>query len=291
MNALEFYELTNNSVEALANFTGVGAENLEKYYTLTDFLLREISSLSGVPQAFAQFTLHAQNATMISSIINFFKNYDFLKEKLKDFEPAAFLRTYHFTNEDDRESSVNEIVEALRYNSVTNRAGLVWKTDKSKNKDFLIKRFANSLIDGAKYFRQFSTREAIVNDLRLHYPGNDFRVLVRYLKGVFGHGFSVALCCDFLKEFDTSFDLAKPDVHLMEVIAKYKGHPLDYYKYGDRRAFECLDDFLELVREIKVVDHTLTAYKLDRQIWLCCSGNFFLDEPKNPKQLYLSEIL
>ena len=278
MNSTQFYQYIDSRLANLASFYGI--KNLVKYYSLTDFQTREISSLSGVPQAFAQFVLHAQNGTKIMEIVRFFDNFGFLKKKLFGFEPKTFLSKYGYQDEGDRKAAVTKIVNALRY-SASNPQGLRWSTNKSKKPDSKVSVFANSLIDGAIYFSAFTSRKEIFNDLSSHYVNGDYKALIKYVMRKFAHGFRVALSCDFLKEFDTKFDLPKPDKHLVDVLAKFKGKEPDCYKGTDKKAFEFIQDFLNLVNDIKKTDPTITAYKLDRQIWLCCTGKFFLDQRSN----------
>lgn len=152
----------------------------------------------------------------------------------------------------------------------------------------IIERFINSMIDGAIYLKQFRDRQSVIDDLNKHYENT--KELIKYTKSKFRHGFSIALCCDFLKELSPTFNLPKPDVHIMEILAIYNKHDRDYYKKNNSRAFECIDDFIKLVNEIKKSDKTMTAYKLDRQIWLCCTGNFFLDNRLSLKELFIDGI-
>jgi hypothetical protein len=41
---------------------------------------------------------------------------------------------------------------------------------------------------------------------------------------------------------------------------------------------------------MKQQDSSMTVYKLDRQIWLCCTGDFFLDVKFNIKDTFLRNI-
>lgn len=269
MNAKEFAEYVEEYLKNLAKKNGI--ENLEKYYSQSDYQFKEINELSGINQVFAQFVLHAQNATILCNIVKFFENYKFLYDITKGFSPKDFLKEINFKNESDRDKCVQNIVEKLRYNPESNSAGLKWST---KSKKPLIKRFANSLIDGAVYFIRFNEKQEVINDLEKHYDSFD-SLSEYFINDIIKHGFSDALCCDFLKELDSTFDLPKPDVHIMKTLAKYNGYDYDYHK---KTPAEYVNDFLNIVKEIKCEQPSMTAYKLDRQIWLCCTGNFFLDE-------------
>ena len=288
MKAIEFKKYIEEYLGSVARLHGI--KNLERYYENTDLLISEINQLenNSIQQTFAQFILHAQNARYINNIVKFTENYEFLKEITRQFSPKDFLNRFEYESENDREESVNSIVEALRYDENTNPNGLRWNNREGNRRDIIVKRFANSLIDGAVYLENFQDKQAVIEDLKIHY--DSVRNLISYTEGEFRHGFSVALCCDFLKELSPTFDLPKPDVHIMETLAKYMGHNRNYYKNSQNRAYECINDFLKLVEKIKEIDPHMTAYKLDRQIWLCCTGIFFLDTTFNIKRSFLNGI-
>lgn len=289
MNEIQLKNYVEDYLNNIASLNGV--KNLDRYFSNTDLSLPEINQLknNSIQQVFAQFILHTQNGTMISSIVNFRKNYGFLKTFTCNFDPQAFLICFGYSNENDRNKSVNKIVGELRYDELTNPNGLKWKTDKSKNKDTIIKRFANSLIDGAVYLKKFKSKNDVINDFNNHYQSID--ELIKYTESNFKNGFSVALCCDFLKELSPVFDIPKPDVHIMDVVAEFKGRNTSYYKKSKSKAIECIKDFISIVDQIKKQDPSMTVYKFDRQIWLCCTGNFFLDSKFNIKETFLRKII
>lgn len=291
MNPLELYRYVERKLNSLAVVYDI--TNLNDYFCLSDFRNPNISSLNGIPQVFAQFALHIQNGTMISNIVKFNENYSFIKRTLCDFRPAVFLDSINYRNENDRNNSVSILVEKFRFNNLTGE-GMKWSNERSVNRpDQIIIRFSNALIDGAVYFKDFETKQALINDMNANYHGDHRRLIKYLLSNKFKHGLSVALCCDFLKELDTSFDLPKPDIHLMDFLAKYKNYPENYYGRGIEKAFECLDDFNELVNDIRTASDgipSLTAYKFDRMIWLCCTANFFITEPGSIKDNFLKNI-
>lgn len=77
MTPIEFYKITEKTLNELAKEKGIS--DLRPYYELTDYNYKSsISKYNGIPQVFAQMAFHAQNATMISNIVSFEKNRDFL---------------------------------------------------------------------------------------------------------------------------------------------------------------------------------------------------------------------
>ncbi len=291
MTAIEFYRLTEEMLDNLANTYYV--EDLSKYYNLTDEkTLGEIESkikfndLGEIEKVFVQIAFHGQNAQRIDKIVDFKNKFDFLYEVTQGFKPTEFLNKY---KTDDLEESKELIVKELR-------KGLKWNSEKStKNPDATAKRFAGILIRTAEYLRDFKTKEQVVNDLMSNYKNNDFEKLIKYFRRKIDIGFSVALSCDFLKEFEEKFTLPKPDTHMRDAMAKYKKLS-DGYKNNDKGNYQCIQDTLDVVNEINVElrkagEKEVSVYQFDRMVYLVCSQNFFLDDKtKGVKSVYLGKM-
>lgn len=292
--AYEFYMLTNNTLTDMAEKRGI--KKLNDYYELTDFntcteygqLLNGLGK-NTVARVFVQMAFHAQNATLISKIVNFEKNIPFLKRVLCGFDPKKFLSEYR---------EAESVVEVLRYDG-DKQEGLKWNDHKNKRerKDSLITGYAQALIDCANYLKNFKDAEAVRVDLESHYVRSnnkmDYENLIEYFHGIIPHRFSIALTCDFLKEFDTKFsDLCKPDIHVKDTLCALLGKKNGYY-FTLKREYECIGQMQELVKLINEKlpkEEKITVYKLDRMIWLICSGNFFLHNTKSIKDTYLTNI-
>lgn len=297
INPYEFYEITKETLDCLAQERDI--TNLERYYGLPEYLDSSpfpLKSFSGKAQIFAQMAFHAQNATMISNIVKFNQEIDFLRDKLCAFDPGAFLKKYPPSNDPkDRQKSIDRIVEDLRYDEKTGK-GLKWNSKKSKleNKDKIMKRYADSLIYCAEYVDSFKNKQELLDDLKSHYPNKDcYKSLIKYFREKIKVGFSVALACDFLKEFDMAFhDLPKPDIHIKDTLSAFYGNDKRFYS-GEKGLYKCIEKMQELTEEINQKlpgDQKITVYQLDRMIWLICSGNFFLDNKEDSKSDYLKKI-
>lgn len=271
--AIKFYTLVETCLQKIAKSYNI--KNLERYYYLTDLQNNKLKKLGNdsIEFAFAQFAMHAQNATILSNIVKFEDNFDMFNKILCKFNPKKLLRKYN------KEKLIKNLLGELHA---------------SNEKHKLIDRYAQSLLDGATYFSRFKSKEEVVNDLKSHYIGKDYKSLINYFlnKSIKRRikGFSIALCCDFLKEFDSTFDLPKPDIHIRDVLSAYY---LDerYKLANDKYAYKCIDDFLAVLNDINSkISKPITAYQLDRMIWLCCTGNFFLDIEK-PKKDYIIKAL
>lgn len=288
--AKRFYELTSSTLNNIAESHNV--KDIKAYYELTDFntktkLGRCIDKLgrNSVESVFAQMAFHAQNATLISNIVNFESNIDFLKRALCDFKPEKFLTEY--------EGKVKSVVEALRY-AANNPEGLKWndKKNKTARKDSLITGYAQALIECARYLFGCRDREAVLNKLKSNYKDDtDYENLIKAFHEQIPHRYSIALTCDFLKEFDEEFSfLCKPDVHIKDTLCVLLNKEENYYRTA-KREFECIGEMQELVKLINAGEaKKITVYRLDRMIWLICSEKFFLDGVRSAKNEYLDKI-
>ena len=71
-----FYILTKETLVSIASQRGIDPSDLERYYSHTDQYCEFYTdpNLSEKSKIFAQMLFHAQNATMISSIVKFKEN-------------------------------------------------------------------------------------------------------------------------------------------------------------------------------------------------------------------------
>lgn len=98
------------------------------------------------------------------------------------------------------------------------------------------------------------------------------------------HGLGFALTCDWLKECGCVW-LAKPDVHINGVIMHLKG--VD--KIKDRDVLREMFSWAEVVKNSDT-DSSATAYKLDKIIWLLCTGEFYLDGKRTGREAIYHKI-
>ena len=296
MTKIKFYEITKRTLEELAEKNGI--KDLNKYYELTDFssgsLLGNYSEKnSGKDQVFAQLAFHAQNAMIISNIVNFKKKLPFLDKTLCAFNPEKFLKEYGAGPDED---AVLKIVEALRYNEKT-KEGLKWNLSKSKpeNKDKMVKRYAYTLLDCARFLKKFNSKEEFLDNLEENYKDKNVKKLICYFRKQIKHGFSIALTCDFLKEFSSDFDdLPKPDIHIKDTMGILYNRGNNYYN-TNKKIYDCIGEMQSItsgINEKLPPSEKITVRKLDRMIWLICSGKFFLDDKnaEGSKKDYLQKL-
>ena len=287
--AKTFYKITKDTLNNLAIKHNV--KDIGDYYKLTDFntktkLGRCIDKLGqdSVESVFAQMAFHAQNATLISNIVNFENKIGFLEKVLCGFDPNRFLTEYG--------KNVKSVVEALRYDIANNPEGLKWndKKNKTARKDSLITGYVECLIACAEYLKRFTDRKAVLGDLKCKNK-TDYKNLIEYFQKQIPHRFSIALTCDFLKEFNEEFSfLCKHDVHIKDTLRVLLNKEENYYRTA-KREYECIKEMQELVEYINDGEaKQITVYRLDRMIWLICSEKFFLDGVRSSKSEYLTKI-
>lgn len=255
-------------------------ENLEEYYELTDYNEKmPTSKYKDLSQVFAQLAFHGQNGAKIGNTVNFNANIVALDNVLCKFNPGEFLQKYNLTeiNKDNKNSKDNKkrIEEASE--TLSKRLCEVLHREDAKQ---LLPRYAKTLLYSAIYVHSFNNKQEIIEDLKEHYE--DKKTLIDFFRKQIPAGFRVPLACDFLKEFDKSFDLPKPDTHLKNTL-------------NCKKEYECINKMINLTENINKSlkdEEKLTVYKFDRMIYLVCSQNFFLDKKdrNSIKKIYLEKI-
>lgn len=276
MSPLKFYKITKKKLQQLAAIYEI--ENLEEYYELTDYNRKmPTSNYEDLSQVFAQLAFHGQNGAKIGDTVNFNANIVTLDKELCKFNPDKFLEEYNLTdiNKDNKKDNKKRIEDASEI--LSNKLCEVLHR---KDKNQLLPRYAKTLLYSAIYVHSFNNKQEIINDLKEHYE--DEETLIDYFRKQIPAGFRVRLACDFLKEFDKSFDLPKPDTHLMNTL-------------NCKKEYECINEMINLTENINKSlkdEEKLTVYKFDRMIYLVCSQNFFLDKKdrNSIKKIYWEKI-
>ncbi len=288
MKAIDFFKITNETLESMAKNRCVN--NLEKYYTLTDFLaFPQLKQLGEIEQTYMQIAFHGQNATLISNIVNFEKNYKLIENILCSFNPKEVLNKY-FSQKCSKEDAKEKLLEAFAEQKIYSNIN-----KSTKRPNAIMVGYVSMLLDAAVYLKDFKSKQDVIEDLKRNYNNNDVKSLITYFRSKIKSRFSIALTCDFLKEYSEEFDLPKPDIHIKDALCALKDVDEGYY-HTEKREYECIQEMQELVCEInqslKIENKKpITVYQLDRMIWLICSNKFFLDDKtKNSKEDYLSKI-
>lgn len=192
------------------------------------------------------------------------KNGTIIAGVLCDFDHEKVLETY---------SCGNEIYEALKNKGITDNG----KGDKTKTN---WEKFCEGAFSGAQWLVAGGreTVEKLVSNAEVMQEVSEEYVkkLVEISKQIPYMGLS--LVCDWLKECGCIW-LVKPDVHIRNVYAHFAG------KEDNVSEQEVIKEMYKWSLQLREYDKKMTAYKLDRMIWLICTGNFFIDHKKIGRDL------
>lgn len=267
INVVDFYNTTKNIYYNLA--AANGEINPDRYFQLTDYICLP-QRKDEMEFTFQQLVFHAQNVgSQLRSIVNYDVNHLNIEKVLFQFD-------------------ANEV--SLKYDGLAGIEKLrkefekFMKVDysKSKNPGSLLRNYSKCIIECANYLKKFSSKKEVLNDLLLNYCGQNknYQTLLEYFgKAITSTQYGIALRCDFLKEFDIAFiDLPKPDRHIKQVIGKLLYGDTQHYSDSKSDMYALIEDFQAIVKEIntQLPSENLTVYKLDRMIYIICSGSFFL---------------
>lgn len=145
-----------------------------------------------------------------------------------------------------------------------------------------LEKYAQGLYEAAQYLHSEAALERINEAICTPCSGEWPKTVENLPNEIQGkiRGLGPALARDFLKECGCLW-LAKPDVHLIRVfegLGIIEATTQDYI--DERRAQEFsreMYEFSRIVRE-ETGDETATPFKIDRMIWLLCTGDFYLED-------------
>ena len=129
-------------------------------------------------------------------------------------------------------------------------------------------KWSQSAIEAARFLSDFKDAEDFRQFVKCFDYNTPTRMALPMLISSKIKGIGFALACDFLKEIGY-LSYPKSDVHLIDVFSEIG--------LTNRAPVEV---FEEIIRMAKVCN--VTPYKLDKVIWLVCSGNFYHEEIKIP---------
>lgn len=190
-----------------------------------------------------KFAFHAQNSGFMSGVIQYKKNYQILKQYdvLGSFSVSKLSRM----TEDDLCSLLREKLNVRSEDSKRN----CWR------------KWSNSIIDSARFLSEFSDLKDFNGFIR-SYQRHDAMLasLPLYLSArIRGIGF--ALACDTLKELGYT-EYPKPDKHIKDICQAFSLSAND-----DISVFNAIRSM--------AVDCGETPYRVDKVLWLICSGFFY----------------
>lgn len=222
---------------------GLNSDDLQKYFVGDR---RDFSLLIDV---YEQLIQSAQNYQSMPNVIKFTER----KEQIK-----TILFEYNFN--EIATYTIEDLYQAFRKEfNVTSK-------DSKRNSWY---KWSTSIIDAAKFMSNFENLDdfkTFVNQFDYNLPTRMALPLLISTK-ISGIGFTLA--CDCLKELGY-VNYPKPDVHLIDV---FNGLGL-----SEKNPISVFEAIVKMSDDCKEIDEFITPYKIDKIIWLICSGRFYHDE-------------
>lgn len=232
------------------------------YQYLLDMLPEEISKAelqkyfigdrrdyASVQDIYEQFIHSAQNYQSMPNIIKYDLRRQQIKEILYDFDVSRVKQM-------DADALYYIFREKFGVTSKDSKRNSWWK-------------WSRSCVEAADFMSNFTD----VDDFRSFVTQFDYnkptRMALPLLISTKISGIGFALACDCLKELGF-LSYPKPDVHLIEVFSQ-----IGLSKENPISVFEAIVEMADVCKE---VDPEVTPYKIDKIMWLICSGRFYLDD-------------
>lgn len=130
-------------------------------------------------------------------------------------------------------------------------------------------KWSKSIVDAAKFMSDFKDIEDFKSFVTQFDYNLQTRMALPLLISTKISGMGFALTCDCLKELGyTSYP--KPDVHLIQVFVSAE--------LSSKEPISVFEAIVRMAEDCKDIDPEITPYKIDKVIWLICSGRFYLHD-------------
>ncbi len=233
--------------------------DVKKYYIVDSKLrLADKDCDVAINDVFSRLIGSIQNRSMMPNVIKYWDYKDDVFDKvLKHHEPTAVLKAYH---------TAEELYKAILEN---------WKDKKPLEKELkgLWKQWCEGVLSAAKFLAQFKNTCELRQAFDCIYNNRWTRPALPALLAMEISGIQFTLACDFLKE--CGYDYPKPDVHVTDVFE---------HIIGTRDTYSVFKAVIQYAAELQ-----MSAYQLDKMIWLVCSGNFYLDKNKTGDRIKITD--
>jgi hypothetical protein len=192
---------------------------------------------------------------------------DIVKKVLFSFDANKSAATYS-----DWESIYNAMLAGgITDNGIKNKKESNWE------------KYCRGLYDGLRFLTA-GNGEKIIKDLVTISALTDEELKDIYAISNQIHGLGLPLTFDWLKEYDSTW-LAKPDVHINGVVKYLKADE----NLKDEDVLKLMFSWAETVKS-SGEDIGATAYKIDKIIWLLCTGEFYLDNRRVGREAIYRKI-
>lgn len=242
----KIFEVIKCCLEELGKEAGLNSKQLEKYYAPE-------SRRKSMESVFKQFIFAAQNSSRRANIIKAGdegKNEEEIKRILHEYD----VKRVAALNESD-------LLEQFRE---------AFTSEEGNFPEYTWRIWTCAVIDSARFLSTFDggakSFYSAIDDLQKH-DLNSLGVIEFVASNIRNMGF--ALVCDAIKEL--GYDCyPKPDQHIKDVCSE-----IGLCGKGNYKVFKTIRDIAESCGE--------TPYKVDKMIWLICTGDFYKDSPEGSK--------
>lgn len=207
---------------------------------------RDFVSLQDI---YEQFIHSAQNYQSMPKVIKYDQRREIIKNILAEFDIQII-----------KNMDVDELYYKFRD---------VFQITSKDTKQNSWRKWSHSIIDSAKFMANFKDADDFRGFVAQFDYNRPTRMALPLLISTKISGIGFALACDTLKELGY-LSYPKPDVHLIEVFSQ-----LGLSEEDPISVFEAIVEMADVCKEI---DPEVTPYKIDKIIWLICSGRFYLDD-------------
>lgn len=252
MDKCELYNELVTMIVKLAEIAGVNKNQLQCYY-----FPEGKKQLDGEHGFLNRLAISLQNSGMMRNSIKYddVDHRNVIKTVLCDYNVMEAKNRYQ-----NWKSLYDSILAAgIKDNGIKKKKESNWE------------KYCRGLFDGIRLLTDSNSEEEIYslidsdNSIELN---DRIERIKRISKEIHGLGF--ALTCDWLKECGCIW-LAKPDVHIKTVVNYLYNGQLNE-KISDVDVIKKVCDWSDGIDRKDV-----TPYKIDKIIWLLCTGNFYLN--------------
>ena len=267
MDAIQIYEMLLELITKKARSMHISENELNEYYIPEGIVLKQYY--------LERLASSLQNSGMMHNSIRFNESeerYEHIKNILCNFDCNETLSKY---------DTWQKLYDALTQKGALDNGIQKDKEEKRTNWG----KYAKGIYCGMEFLANENGKEKIdtlckepVNTEELNQKIKELKDIERRI-----HGLGFALTCDWLKECGCIW-LAKPDVHIKIVCSAIDGKS-ETEMMSD---VDIIKFMFNLSNSIKEKYPDVTAYKLDKIIWLICTSNFYLQKDKIGRDTILS---
>jgi len=272
MTSYELYVEIRKRLSMLTYLKNIPEHELDFYYSQSNECINRNAEFDGLLYKESQgiqfaFYKMLYNASLekprLSAIVNFDKNFAFLKQFTRWFNPRVYLERY------SGQDVVEKTWEDLHYNGF---CGFILSL---KGDGQLVRQFSQTMVIGAKYLSDFSCLDELIADIKAHSTTRE--ELISYFVN---KGFSVDFSCRFLNDICPSLDIPVMCPQIRKIMIIKNKRTKNFYNSNSGK-IQLIKDAASTLEEINIElasqgKKRITLCAFERMIYLSKNGNFYL---------------